>query len=155
MNVIPVLMQITAVKERKCMVAWKMQWKGKEFSPLPWFLVSKPSWVTALLLIENGWRIFYFLSVSDLVLWSVCSRAARCDNLTLITVLKFVFYPGNTRIPIHSDTFTKCCRGIDVQHLCGMWFPFSGWSSGMCNCIKVKVELRTEVSQGIHYPWTP
>lgn len=61
-----------------------------------------------------------FLFVSDLVLWSVRSRAANGGNSTLITVLQFVFYPGNTRISIHSDTVTKCCRGIDAQHLCVM-----------------------------------
>lgn len=146
MNVIPILMQIAApVKEKKYIRAWKMRWRGREFSPLPWsslYVASKPSWVTVLLLIENWWGIFDFLSISDVVLWHVCSRAASGGNPTLITVLKFVFYPGNTRIPIHSVnelnskpfcisfSFTKCCRGIDAQHLCVIWFPFSGWGSG-------------------------
>lgn len=66
-------------------------------------------------LVEKFW-----LSVSDLVLWGVCSRAASGGNPTLSTVLKFVFYPGNTTIPVHSDTFTKCSWGWCSATLCNM-----------------------------------
>lgn len=69
-----------------------------------------------------NWELMekFWLSVSDLVLWSVCSRPASGGNPTLSTVLKFVFYPGNTRIPVHSDTLTKCCWCWCSATLCNM-----------------------------------